>query len=107
MTFSGPAGIQSNVAVKYKQGNIFKFTQACLYIAKVNMAPQSIHAGGPGFDSRWLPCDFLFLFQRLTSLCLQNWMMSTSALVQVAAISGALVQAAAIISALVQFGCYH
>ena len=62
-------------------------------------------AGGPGFDSRWLPCDFLF--QQLTSLCLQNWMMSMSALVQVAAINGAPVQAAAIISALVQFGCYH
>ena len=39
--------------------------------------------------------------------CLQNWMMSMSALVQEAAINGALVQAAAIISALVQFGCYH
>ena len=65
-------------------------------------------AGGPGFDSRWwLPCTFLF--QQLTSLCLQNWMMSMSALVQVAAISMVLsiVQAAAIISALVQFGCYH
>ena len=53
----------------------------------------------------WLPCTFLF--QQLTSLCLQNWMMSMSALVQVAAINGALVQAAAIISALVQLGCYH
>ena len=40
---------------------------------------------GPGFDSRWLPCDFLF--QQLTPLCLQTWMMS--------------------MSALVQFGCYH
>ena len=34
-------------------------------------------------------------------------MMSMSALVQVAAITGALVQVAAIISVLVQFGCYH
>ena len=52
-------------------------------------------------------CPVLFLFQQLTSLCLQNWMMSMSALVQVAAINGALVQVAAIISALVQLGCYH
>ena len=36
-----------------------------------------------------------------------NRVMSMSALVQVAAITGALVQVAAIISALVQFGCYH
>ena len=60
----------------------------CVYVCvcdihvHVHVGPQ---AGGPGFDSRWLPCDFLF--QQLTPLCLQNWMMS--------------------MSALVQFGCYH
>ena len=54
--------------------------------------------------SGWL---WVVVAQQLTSLCLQNWMMSMSALVQVAAINGALVQVAAIISALVQFGCYH
>ena len=35
-------------------------------------------------------CLILFSFSQLTSLCLQNWMMSMSALVQVAAITGCL-----------------
>ena len=63
--------------------------------------------GGLGFDSRWLPCAFLFQ-STYTSLCYQNWMMSvlyTSALVQVAAISGAPVQVTAVICTLVQLGC--
>ena len=49
----------------------------------------------------------LFCFSQLTFLCIQNWVMSMSALVQVAAITGTLVEVAAIISALVQFGRYH
>ena len=51
-------------------------------------------AGGLGFDPGG--CPILFSFNQLTSLCLQNWMMSVSALVHVAAMTGALVQEAAI-----------
>ena len=56
-------------------------------------------AGGLGFDSQWLPCTFVF--QPTYFPLLQNWMMSVSALEQVAAaVIGALVQVAGIISAL-------
>ena len=60
-----------------------------------------------GLDSVPSGCPISFSFSQLISLCLQNEMITMSALVQVAAITGDLVQVSAITSALVQFGCYH
>ena len=70
-----------------------------LHNSSVVRAPAA-QTGGPGFDTRWLPCTFLF--QQLLFVYRIGW-----CLVQVAVINGALVQVAAIISALEQFGCYQ
>ena len=47
------------------------------------------------------------MYMYMSTYIYKMYMMSVSALVQVAATTGALVQVAAIISALVQLGCYH
>lgn len=56
-------------------------------VTTVTYGAPKAQAGGPRFSSQWLPCTFLFQLTYSTTLCLQDWMMSISALVEVAAIT--------------------